>query len=177
MPQQLILIVGSSGVGKSTLAKALQEELLPRQWLHFSPDVILESFPASIVRRVNTLNEHTAVDWRSINSGAYACGQALLQQGHSLIFDTVLMSPLGANQLQAAFGSFNPLIVELTADWSTIKKRTLARGDRTLEEAEHGYRNCRGHITPNLVYDTTNFRPEQIASEVAIYFRSSPGAA
>jgi chloramphenicol 3-O phosphotransferase len=177
MPQQLILIVGSSGVGKSTLAKALQEEFLPRQWLRFSPDAIFESFPASVVRRVNTLNEHTAINWRSISSGAYACGQVLLEQGHSLIFDTVVMTPSGADQLKTAFGSFDPLIVELTADWSTIKTRTLARSDRTLEEAEHGYRNCRGHITPDLVYDTTDFRPEQIASEIAMHVRSSPSAA
>ncbi len=177
MPPQLIVIVGSSGVGKSTLAKALQEELLPRQWIHFSPDSILESLAPSVVRRVNILNEHTAVDWRSVNSGAYACGQVLLQQGHSLIFDTVVMSTSGAAKLKAAFDSFDPLIVELKADWTAIRNRTLARGDRTVEEADHGYRNCRGHITPTLVYDTTNFRPEQIASEVARHIRSSPSAA
>ena len=177
MPQQLILIVGSSGVGKSTLAHALQEELLPRQWVHFSPDAILGCLPASVVRRVNALNDHTAVDWRSITTAAYACAEVLLQQGHSVIFDTVIMTPAGAKQLLTTLGSFNPLIVELHASWHAITERTLARGDRTLEEADYGYRNCRGHITPHLVYDTTYIQPEQIASQIAGHIRSTPSAA
>ncbi|RVU47074.1 hypothetical protein EOE66_04720 [Rubrivivax rivuli] len=177
MPRQLILIVGSSGVGKSTLAQALQEELLPKQWIRFSPDAIQGCLPASVVKRVNALNDHTAVDWHSINAAAYACAAVLLQQGHSVIFDTVIMTPAGAKQLLTALGSFNPLIVELHASWHSITERTLARGDRTLEEADHGFRKCRGHITAHLVYDTTDIQPEQLASQIAGHIRSTPNAA
>ncbi len=165
---QLIVIFGSSGVGKTTLARALQEDLLPDPWLYFSVDTVFYCLARSAVLRVHELNDHSSVDSRAIVSAAYACAKTLLELGHKLVFDAVILSERGGREMLDAFAGFEPLLVELTCSWPEIHRRTLDRGDRTVEEAEHGYRNARGHLTPHLAFDTTNISPEIIAASLAV---------
>jgi chloramphenicol 3-O phosphotransferase len=175
--KKLIVITGSSGVGKSTLARALQEELLPDQWFHFSVDSLLYCLPRSIVRRVDQQNDWTLVDWKAIVRSAHACARTLLDEGHKVIFDTVIMSEKGADALLTAFYGFDPLLVTLTCSWDEIKSRTVARGDRTLAEAEHGYKNAGGHVSAHHTYDSTSASAEQIAAQLARHIRGGASAA
>jgi chloramphenicol 3-O phosphotransferase len=177
MQQRLIVITGSSGVGKSSLAQALQEELLPDQWLHFSVDSLFYCLPRSIVHRVDQHNDRSLLDTKSIVTSSHACVRTLLDQGHPVIFDTVIMSQKGAKGLLAAFEGFEPLLVALTCSWEEIKRRTLARGDRTIEEAEHGYRNAGGHLCCHRTFDSTNASVEQLAVQLAVHVRGGTGAA
>ena len=168
MPQRkLIVITGSSGVGKSTLAKALQEELLPDQWLHFSVDSIFYCLPASVIRRIDQQNDHTAVDSKATVAAAYACVKALLSLGHRVVFDAVILSDKGAQRLLHEFEGFDPMFVTLTCSWEEIERRTRSRGDRTLAEAEHGYLSAARHLVAHLSFDTTSVRPEHVAVQLA----------
>lgn len=99
MPLRLVVITGSSGVGKSSLARALQEELLPDQWLHFSVDSLFYCLPSSIVLRVDQYNDWSLVDSRAIIDSSHACVRTLLEQGHRVIFDTVITSEKAATGL------------------------------------------------------------------------------
>src|ERR1043165_8335450 len=112
--QKLVVIIGSSGVGKSTLARALQEELLPDIWLHFSIDSIFYCLPRSVVLRVDELNDHSSVDSHAIVASAYACANTLLDLGHKVLFDAVVLNKNGAQQMLDAFAGSEPLLVELT---------------------------------------------------------------
>lgn len=85
MQRNLIVITGSSGVGKSTLASAVQEQLLPELWLHFSTDSIFYCLPNSVIRQVDQLNDWSAVDSRAIVESSYACVKTLIQQGNRVI--------------------------------------------------------------------------------------------
>jgi chloramphenicol 3-O phosphotransferase len=171
MPRKLIVITGSSGVGKSTLARALQEELLPDHWLHFSVDTIFYCLPRSVVRRVDHENDRSMVDAKAICTGAYACAGTLLDLAHKVIFDAVILTEKGAQEMLRAFDGFDPLLVELTCSWEEIEKRTLARGDRTLAEAEHGYRNAGGRLGTHHTFDSTSASAEQIAAQLATIMR------
>ena len=177
MQRNLIVITGSSGVGKSTLARALQEELLPVQWLHFSVDSVFYCLPPSIVARVDQHNERSLVDSKAIVRSAHACVRTLLGQGHKVIFDTVLMSEAGGKNLMAAFAEFEPILVALTCSWDEIKKRTVARGDRTLAEAEYGFNNSSGHLGVHHTFDTTAKSPQQVAESLAVHVRGGASAA
>lgn len=168
---QVIVITGSPGVGKSTLAKALQEELLLQQWLHFSVDTVFYCLPQSIIRQVDLHNNHSAVDSAAIVGSAYACARTLLDQGHRVIFDAVVLSAKGAQGLLSAFEAYPRMFVELMCSWEEIARRTLERGDRTLAEAEHGFRNARGHVEAHHTMDTTVSTPEQLAMELAAVIR------
>ena len=163
MSRNLIVISGSSGVGKSTLARALQERFLPAQWLHFSVDSIFYCLPRSIVERVDQHNEHGLVDSKAIVAAAYAATCTLLDLGHRVIFDAVILSENGAERMTSEFGRFDPLLVELTCSWEEIQTRTLARGDRTIAEAEHGYRHAGGHLKFHHTFDTTSTSAAEVS--------------
>lgn len=176
MQRKLIVITGSSGVGKSTLAQALQEELLPEHWIHFSVDTIFYCLPRSVVLRVDHENDSSMVDSKAIVTSAYACARTLLDLAHKVIFDAVILTEKGAQDMLRAFDGFDPLLVELTCSWEEIEKRTLARGDRTLAEAEHGYRNARGRLGAHHTFDSTRASAEQIAAQLATIMRVGSAA-
>lgn len=167
MSINLIVITGSSGTGKSSLARALQEELLPDVWLHFSPDSIFDCLPPSIIESVNCRNDWSSVDSKALVHSAYACTKTLLKAGHRLIFDCVIANSKGAQTLHTVFGEFTPIFVGLTCSWDQIAQRTLARGDRTLEEAEHGFRSAGPHLWNDYTYETSTMSPPAIAGQLA----------
>jgi len=177
MSANLVVISGPSGTGKSTLARALQEALRPDVWLHFSFDSVLYCLPRSILDRANHENDWSDVDSRLIVSSAYACVQTLLNIGHRVVFDCVIVNEKGARSMLDAFQEFRPILVGLSCSWEETKRRTLARGDRTLEEAEHGFRSAGAHLKHDYTFETTATPPEVIASQLAGYLATRAGAA
>lgn len=172
MPSRnLIVISGSSGVGKSTLARALQEELLPEVWLHFSIDSIFYCLPPSIVERADRHNDWSAVDAKSTTDAAYACVRTLLGLGQRIVFDCVILNEAGARRMLDAFEDLAPILVGLTCSWEEIERRTLARGDRTLAEAHHGFLNAGKHLDLDFSFDTTACAPAEISRELAAALR------
>ena len=163
---RLVVIVGGSGTGKSTLARALQERLLPAQWLHFSVDTILYCLPASIVEKADCQNDWSLVDTHSVTRAAYACLRALLDDKQRVIFDCVVMTERGARELLLGLGTYRPILIELTCSWEETARRTLARGDRTLDEAEHGFKTARLHLQTDYTFDTTTRTASELASAV-----------
>jgi len=81
VPTNLIFIIGGSGTGKTTLARALQERLLPDQWFHISPDTLFYCLPKSIVDRADSANDWSAVDTKLVTELAYSCVREALRSG------------------------------------------------------------------------------------------------
>ncbi len=167
MAGRLVVIEGCSGSGKSSLARALQERLLPQQWLHFSVDTVLYCLPGPILERANLHNDWSAVDMGGITRAAYGCLDVLLEQGHSVLFECVVMTERRSRELLGALRTHQPLLVRLTCPWEEIRRRTLARGDRTLEEAEHGFRHSGLHLAADLEVDTAQRTPAELAEALA----------
>ena len=172
MSGSLVVISGSSGTGKSTLCKALQEALLPDIWLHFSVDSILYCLPQSVLDLANHQNEWSSVDPKLIASSAYACAQSLLSAGHNVLFDCVVLSEKRALALLSAFQEYRPVLVGLSCSWEEIQRRTVARGDRTIAEAEQGFRQAGGHLPYHYTFETTNIPADVIASQLAHRLRA-----
>lgn len=113
----LIVISGGSGTGKSTLAQALQEQLLPDVWLHFSVDAIFACLPQSIIQSANAHNDWSRVDAKAVTGAAQACLRVLLAEGHKLLFECVVASEVGAKSLLLGIGDARPAFVGLTCSW------------------------------------------------------------
>jgi chloramphenicol 3-O phosphotransferase len=160
---QLIVVEGGSGTGKSSLARSLQERFLPQQWLHFSVDTLLYCLPASVLDMVNQRNDWSAVDKSAITRSTYGCLRTLLDEGHRVIFDCVVMTEQRARDLLTALQLHRPVLVRLTCSWEEIERRTIARGDRTIEEARRGFETSGLHLTVDYEIDTTHRSSTEIA--------------
>ena len=113
---------------------------MPEQWLHFSTDTLLYCLPQSILDAANTRNDWSAIDVPLVRQSALSCLQAILLTGNRVIYDCVVSSDRAARELVVTLQAYQPLLIALTCSWQEIERRTLARGDRTVKEAEHGFR-------------------------------------
>jgi chloramphenicol 3-O-phosphotransferase len=140
-------------------------------------DSIFYCLPRSVVERVDQHNDRASLDSKAIVAAAYACTSTFLELGHRVIFDAVILSKKGADSLMNTLGRFDPLIVELTSSWDAIQERTLARGDRTLAEAEHGYKLAGGHVKYHHTFDSTSAPAVAIAAKLVELLHAGTDAA
>jgi chloramphenicol 3-O phosphotransferase len=175
-PTNLIVIIGGSGTGKTTLARALQERLLPEQWFHFSPDTLLYCLPKTIVDQADLANNWSAVDVELITRLAYSCVDEALRSGARVLFDCVVMTERRARQLTAVFATSDPFLVGTTCDWDELVRRTAGRGDRTLEEVRRGFETGGQFLDPDCVLDTTACSPTGLVDELLKHMKYRGGA-
>ena len=172
MPAKIIILDGASGSGKTTLAKAMQEAMLPAVWLSFSIDTVLYSLPPSVLDRCNKENDWEGVDYMSIYSGAFSCVDALVEAGNDVILDVVIAKKKSADLLLKALQGHSIFVVGLHCAWEELQRRTLSRGDRTLEEARSSFDNALQHLKYDFTIDTTDLDPEQAAAQCVEHFTS-----
>jgi chloramphenicol 3-O phosphotransferase len=169
-----VVITGGSGTGKSTLARTLQARWLPAQWLHFSPDTILHCLPQAVVDGANLRNDWSAIDRPLLRRSTYACLRALLEAGHPVLFDCVVMTERAAQALVVGLHPHEPYLVRLVCSWQELQRRTLARGDRTLQEGEHGFKTAAQHLRVDCELDTSGHHPGEIADAVVAALAQQP---
>lgn len=165
LSSKLILLEGPSGSGKTSLANALQESLLPVMWLSFSMDTLIYTLPSSVLHRCNTANDWSGVDGKAIGAAALRCLRALVECGHNVIFDLCLPDGKYTETLQASLLDLSPVTISVRCNWEEIRRRTLQRADRSLEEAERSFKQTQTLLNYDLVIDTTGASPEVCAAQ------------
>jgi chloramphenicol 3-O phosphotransferase len=168
----IIILDGPSGVGKSSIAHALQEALLPEVWLSFAMDTILYTLPPSLLERINQHNDWSSLDFPVIMAGALASLRALADAGNRVIFDTTLSTPESATELLDALRGLPVASVAIHCAWQEIERRSLQRGDRTVEEARRGFEASPKHLRYDISVDTTTLSPAAAATEIISSLRA-----
>ena len=172
MLPNLIVMDGPSGAGKTTVAKEIQEALLPSIWLNISIDSMVYGLPESVLERCNTKNDWEGVDNNLLFSGALAAVDAVVSSGGSVIFDVVVSNANRAEQIRQAFLTHKTFYIGVCCSWEEIEARTLIRGDRTREEARYGFENSPQHFEYDFCIDTTGASPSVIAKECLEHINS-----
>jgi len=168
---KLIILEGASGSGKSSLAAALQECLLPEIWLSFSMDTLIYTLPPSVLHRCNSANDWSGVDGTAIGTAALRCLRALVECGNRVIFDLCIPNRKYAETFQADLHYLSPVTVGVRCDWPEIERRTLQRADRSLEEAQRTFKQQHTLQNYDLVLDTTAMSPGAAATACIASFQ------
>jgi chloramphenicol 3-O phosphotransferase len=105
-------------------------------------------------------------DFPAITAGALASLRALANAGNSVIFYTILSTPEAAAELTNALRGTAVASVAITCEWEEIERRTIQRGDRTIEEARAGFEATPKHLQYDVTVDTTTKSPEETARQI-----------
>lgn len=106
------------------------------------------------------------LDFPAITAGALASLRDLGNAGNRVIFDTKLSTPEAAAELMNAFRSPVVASVAITCEWEEIERRTIQRGDRTIEEARAGFEATMKHLPYDVTVDTTTKSPEETDRQI-----------
>ena len=87
-----------------------------------------------------------------------------MRTGNLVIFDAVVTRGKSASQLFAASKELKPFMVRLHCTWEEIQRRTLARGDRTMEEAEASFQKADDSLECHLTINTTHLTADEAAA-------------
>ncbi|AKD57418.1 chloramphenicol phosphotransferase CPT family protein [Spirosoma radiotolerans] len=135
---KIILLNGASSAGKSTLAKALQQQL-DEPFLRFSFDLFLfesDILPKHFIRRQSHTWAPLRVQWLE---GYFNCLPALAFAGNNLVIDYILETQQELDQLTALLAPFEVFFVGVHCPLPELERREQARGDRRVGDAQRDW--------------------------------------
>ena len=180
MTAPIIMLVGVSSAGKSSLAKALQV-ILAEPYLHFNVDHLMEMVPVWCVEEepCEVPPEHGGFWWRTdeqstqftqvgaygrhVIHGIHRAVGALADFGLNLIVEDVLYEPEWLDDYVEVLKSHRVLLVEVVCPLSELERRERERGDRTEGQARGDLQIIHRARSYDLVVDTS----ERTAKECA----------
>lgn len=145
---QVIYLNGSSSVGKSVLAKALQDRL-EEPYLHTGIDVVIAMMPQKLNHWWGDSAEQ-GFSWKKISNddepdlyelqlGPYAkkvkalnreLVLTILKQGHNVIIDDIALGQDDVDQWRVELKGYRVLYIGVHAPLEVIEERERRRGDR-----------------------------------------------
>ena len=162
-PGKIILINGASSSGKSTLARAVQQQLDEPFW-HLSIDHLRESgvLPLDRVRAGD-------FEWKSMRpaffQGFHNALPAIATAGNNLIVDHIVETRVWMSNLLSLLDAFDVYFVGVHCPLDELERREALRGDRRIGEARGDFETIHDFVVYDLQVDTT--KPAEInAAEV-----------
>ncbi len=165
---QIIFLNGPSSSGKTSLAKELQETLLPCPFLHVGIDKVIGLMPASLNDwhggpAPEGFSWKTSYDeegklLREIQLGPFAkkMGESLKEmvvtlanEGHFIIIDEVVSGKKGIDEWRDKLGDFKVIWIGIHSPLEVIEAREGRRGNRILGSGRHQYLT----VHKDVVYD------------------------
>jgi chloramphenicol 3-O phosphotransferase len=137
---QVIVLNGGSSSGKTSIARCLQA-ILPRPWLRFSVDDLIEALPPSLTNAGSGSESGMAVGpagevsigagFREMEAAWMAGVAAMARAGAPVILDDVFLSGAAAQERTAGYlAGLRVLWAGVRCDPAVAVAREAARGDR-----------------------------------------------
>ena len=179
-PPYVILLNGVGSAGKSSIARALQGRV-QTPLLHVQMDVFLDMLPAALQEHPSTFTYAQIVrdGFYEVEIAEGAVGKQLLQgmrcavkamaeTGCSLVVDDVLIgaSDPGFDDYRRLLVPFSFRTVGVFASLETLERREKERGDRLQGLARWQYTRVHNDISYDLVVNSDNFSPPEIADQI-----------
>lgn len=174
-PGHIILLNGASSAGKSTLARALQQQL-HEPFLHLSFDHLRDS-DALPMARIRS----GAFDWPSMRpavfDGFHRCLPAFAEAGNNLIVDHIIEQEQWLADLVELLSRLDVFFVGVHCPLPELERRERLRGDRRIGEARTDFHAVHGFQEYDLDIDATQPIEANVARLIAAWqARSRPTA-
>lgn len=170
---QIIYINGPSSSGKTTLAKALQQEF-DQPFLHIGIDRVIgmmpeklnnwEGGPAPLGFSWRESTDETGHLIHEIQSGPFAKKMVetlmnivitMAEMGHSVIIDDVSFGKSQVDEWKKALDGYKVLWIGIKAPLNILEERERGRGDRMLGSARAQYFQVHKDVVYDLEFDTS----------------------
>lgn len=176
-PARIILLNGTSSAGKSSIAKALQDQLA-RPFLHVRLDDFLAMMPTQLIGHPDGLRFRAGKeDGRPVTE--IECGSngerlfrgmrraiaALAAAGNDLIVDEVLLFDAMADY-RPLLAPFQLHLVGIVAPLAVLEAREIARGDRHVGLARWQYHRVHEGLRYDLEVDSSRATPAECAARI-----------
>lgn len=135
---KIILLNGASSAGKSTLCKAIQQEM-PKPFLHLSLDLFM--FKSTVLPSRRDVNG--PFSWPQMKpvliEGYFNCLAGMANAGNNVVADYIIESENQFLQLRKALKSIDVFFVGVHCPLPTLKSREIMREDRNIGDAEKDF--------------------------------------
>lgn len=170
MPGRVIHLNGTSSVGKTSLAAAIQA-VAPDPWLAFSTDTMLAAVPPRWL--ADGEHEQEGIG-RGVNgpvgeqfvAAMYAAVAAVARAGLDVVYEDVVLTQQSWSSSQDAWADLDVVRVGLRCSPEVLIHREQARGDRTPGAAIALDKLVHVAGTYDVELDTSSRSPEDLARRV-----------
>ncbi|MEV7213400.1 chloramphenicol phosphotransferase CPT [Kitasatospora cineracea] len=178
---RVIVLNGGSSSGKSSLARALQEQL-PRPWLAFGIDDLVDALPPALREPAPDPGAAPGIGFASDGTVSVGAGFRVLEAawmagvaataraGAPVIVDDVFLSgPASQQRWREALHGLDVLWVAVRCDPAEAAARERARGDRTVGMAADQAARVHRGVHYDQAVDTTRTPPAACARTIAAH--------
>lgn len=184
-PGMVILLNGTSSVGKSSIVKAFQAKqttpwlttgidhlyvgVIPPNWLDDKPEHHAIMTTKTVADDKGLLV--TAIfgpEGRKVIRGMHRAIAAYAQAGNNVIVDYIQYEDDWMSDLREALHGINVMWVGVTAELETIQKREKQRGTSPVGHARSHYDTVHKGMTYDLMINTDEVTPEQAADKIIV---------
>lgn len=181
---QIIYLNGPSSSGKSTLAKALQENL-DQPFLHIGIDKVIGMMPEKLNNWDGQFSpegfswkpafDKTGHPIHEIHAGPFAqkilktfeeIVITLAKMNHYIIIDDVSFGLHGVNSWRNALKNYKVLWVGIKAPLELLEQREQERGDRMHGSARGQFFTVHDGVSYDLEFDTSKVTLEKIVESI-----------
>lgn len=146
----IIFIHGPSSAGKTTLARAVQEQFdIP--FLRFSFDVFREVLPKNHIKS-------GAFSWPDMRpavfKGVHQCLPALATAGNNILFEHVIETQEWLDHLVQLLAGLDIFFVGLHCSLAELERREVQRGNRRIGEARTDLQTVHSFASYDLELDS-----------------------
>lgn len=168
---QIICLNGTSSAGKTSIAKQLQEKLLPTVYLNFSIDSILYTLPPSALSRMTHGQDIADLNYPQLVRSFNACVARLVEMGNVLVIDNAMVRAEHVVDLLERVQAYRILLVGVHCTLDELNRRERQRQDRTIGEAAAQFNLVHRGIIYDVEVDSSTTGPSELAAEIMDYIK------
>jgi chloramphenicol 3-O phosphotransferase len=175
---QIVILNGVGSVGKSSIARALQE-ISATPFLHVAMDVFLNMLPKAMIGHPDGLIFESVWDQgrpsvvirtgpvmeRAMRGMRHAIA-AMATQGNNLVVDEVMTREGQDREYRELLSGFDLRFVGLFAPLEVLEAREQQRGDRQIGSARWQYERVHRGVVYDLEIDTSEIGPQEAAQMI-----------